>query len=658
MSKRPFVLASFAQTLDGALSTADSKPFAISGPLSKLLTHALRGRLAAILVGIGTVLADDPVLNCRVAELAGNLKGSGNPSGVPSYRQPHRIVLDPRLELPEQARILEGLDLAPLTIFYNPGLVSQANSGSARASDAQTDKVKRLAARGVELRSMAGQQADWNEILDYLQESGLGSLFIEGGKKVLASVLEGGFADALIVTLAPLIQGGSASWYPREAPRGFTLASILCAGDDLVAEYAPANPAIQGNPGNPDQLSGGRLATEPPKAPYRSLALLAAELGIPGLEPLAPIAGASRLFITRQPVLAAGIVESPALSPGVPGAQSMDAGQPEVRPGTLTPECRQLVFTAPGKAGLRNLRLERAPDELLVESRLMGISAGTELAVFRGECRDFSGESLPGLQPAGYPLAYGYINVGQAPDGSRVFGFVAHQDRFCSRASDLIQLGSLSWDDAVFLPSMETALGIVHDAHPRLGDRYCVAGQGIVGLLVTRILVSMGVGVLSLETSEFRRRISREAGALSLDPVDPGLSADIARLTSGHGWDCAINCSGSEAALQLLIDLAPQDSTIVESSWYADRRVSLGLGQAFHRKRLRIASSQVSFLGSGMGKGWTKARRFAVVLDLLDRLRPSTYISHRFSMDKATKAYAVLSTPGAEVLQIVIDPRL
>ncbi len=222
----------------------------------------------------------------------------------------------------------------------------------------------------------------------------------------------------------------------------------------------------------------------------------------------------------------------------------------------------------------------------------------------------------------------------------------------------MIQLGGLSWDDAVFLPSMETALGIVHDAHPRLGDRYCVAGQGVVGLLVTRILVSMGVGVMSLETNEFRRRISREAGALSLDPGDPGLSADIARLTGGTGWDRAINCSGSEAALQLLINLAPADSTIVEASWYADRKVSLGLGQGFHRKRLHIASSQVSFLGPAMGKGWTKSRRFAVVLDLLDRLRPSTYISHRFSMDEADKAYAVLTNPEAEVLQLVIDPSL
>ncbi|MFH2115721.1 MAG: zinc-binding alcohol dehydrogenase, partial [Spirochaetota bacterium] len=278
--------------------------------------------------------------------------------------------------------------------------------------------------------------------------------------------------------------------------------------------------------------------------------------------------------------------------------------------------------------------------------------------VFRRECKDFSGESLPGLQPAGYPLAYGYINVGLAPDGSRGPGFAAHQDRYCARASDLIQLGGLSWDDAVFLPSMETALGIVYDAHPWLGDRYCVAGQGIVGLLVTRILVSMGVGVVSLETNPFRRRISREAGALSLYPGDPGLTADIARLTGGQGWDCAINCSGSETAPQVLIDLAPADSTIVEASWYADRGVSIGLGQTFHRKRLRIASSQVSYLDPAIGRNWTKARRFTVVLDLLDRLRPSAYISHRCSMDEADKAYAVLPTPGAEVLQLVIDPCL
>jgi riboflavin biosynthesis pyrimidine reductase/threonine dehydrogenase-like Zn-dependent dehydrogenase len=593
----------------------------------------------AILVGIGTVLADDPVLSCRVAELAGNWQKAaaspvgmgpwaGKPPGVLPYRQPHRIVLDPRLELPEQARILEGLEHAPTTIFYHPALASQHQAGKPLAGRAEC-----LMARGVILRPTAGPRALWDEISDYLQEAGLFSLFIEGGRRVLASVLEDGCADALILTMAPLIQGGSASWYPREAPRGFALASILRAGVDLVMEYLPVDTASLA------PASGVQAAAMARQAPYRSLALLAADLGIPGLEPLAPQITASRVFLPGQSAATAGSMES--------------AGTP-----ALSPECRQLVFTAPGKAGLRRLILEPAPDELVVESRLIGISAGTELAVFRGECRDFSGESLPGLQPAGYPLAYGYINVGLAPDGSRVFGFAAHQDRFCAKADELIQLGGLSWEDAVFLPSMETALGIVHDAHPRLGDRYCVAGQGVVGLLVTRILVSMGVGVISLETSAFRRRISREAGALSLDPGNPGLSADLASLTGGNGWDRAINCSGSEAALQLLIDHSPADSTIVEASWYADRRVSLGLGQAFHRKRLRIVSSQVSFLGSGMARGWTKARRFGVVLDLLDRLQPSTYISHRFSLEDAEKAYAVLSSPVAEVLQVVIDPGL
>jgi riboflavin biosynthesis pyrimidine reductase/threonine dehydrogenase-like Zn-dependent dehydrogenase len=598
------------------------------------------------LVGIGTVIADDPVLNCRVAELAENMRVAragygvssallGGPSAVPPYRQPHRIVLDPRLELPETARILEGLEQAPLTVFHYPEL-----SGGSQTSQYRNGKSGRLSALGVTLKPTVGPRAAWHEVLAYMQEAGLGSLFIEGGRRVLASVLEGGHADALILTLGPLIQGGSASWYPKEAPRGFTLASVLRAGEDLVIEYVPQRLSVSGG-----SESG------PQSAPYRSLQLLAAELGIPGLEPMIPLAGASRLFLTGKEGTTGTGSGSPGIgSPLVPTESLPQADQPL--------ECRQLVFTAPGQVGLRTLPLEPAPDELLVESRLIGISAGTELAVFRGECKDFSGESLPGLQPKSYPLAYGYINVGQAQDGSRVFGFAPHQDRFCAKASELIQLGRLSWDDAVFLPSMETALGIVHDAHPRLGDRYCVAGQGVVGLLVTRILVSMGVGVLSLETDAFRQRISREAGALSLDPRDPGLPADLARLTGGNGWDRAINCSGSEAALQQLIDLAPADSTIVEASWYADRTVSLGLGQAFHRKRLHLASSQVSFLSPAMGRSWTKARRFAVVLDLLDRLRPSTYISHRFSLEEADKAYAVLSKADAEVLQVVIDPGL
>ena len=620
------------------------------------------------------MLADDPKLNCRVVQLAGTALVD-DASRLP-FKQPHRIVLDPQLDIPEDAHLLEGLDKVPLTIFYNPSLTKQAPTANNRPGQSRTsqinpsqitpsqtlaDKAARLKARGAILRPTAGQRAAWSEVLDYLKESNLASLFVEGGRQVLASVLEEGFADALILTLGSRIQGGATSWYPKEAPRGFTLVSVLRAGDDLILEYVPSGRLPPFNLDSPTTATTSTTRPIPsyldnsdaeqpterlPKAPYRSLNLLAAELGIPGLDPLVPLATASRLFLKDAPGAANGAVEDLDKFPVA------DVRQTE----TLT--CRQLVFTAPGAVGLRHLRLNPQADEVVVESRLIGISAGTELAVFRGDCLDFSGESLTGLQATAYPLAYGYINVGQTQDGSRVFGFAAHQDRFYAKLGELIQLGGLSWDDAVFLPSMETALSIVHDAHPRLGDRYCVAGQGIVGLLVTRILVSMGVGVISLETNPFRRRISREAGALPFDPTEPGLGTDIASLTNGQGWDCAINCSGSETALQQLINLAPMDSTIVEASWYADRTVSLNLGQSFHRKRLRIKSSQVSYLGSTIGSSWTKTRRFKVVLDLLDRIRPASYISHRFSMDMAAGAYAVLSSPEAEVLQVVIDPRL
>ncbi len=296
MYKRPFVLASFAQTLDGALSTADSKPLAISSPLSQILTHALRGRLDAILVGIGTVLADNPALSCRVEELsakwaaaagggASALTGAqaGHLAGGSPYRQPRRIVLDPRLDIPEQARILEGLNEAALAIFYDPVLAGKAYAG----------KAERLAARGVLLRPTAGRRAGWEEILAYLRESKLASVFIEGGRRVISSALEGGYADALIITQAPFIQGGSAGWYPNEAPRGFSLASVLRAGDDLIAEYLPGK-----QPG-PERGQGRILAAEARRPPYRSLALLAAELGIPGLEALVPQAQATRRFFRR-----------------------------------------------------------------------------------------------------------------------------------------------------------------------------------------------------------------------------------------------------------------------------------------------------------------------------------------------------------------------
>lgn len=327
---------------------------------------------------------------------------------------------------------------------------------------------------------------------------------------------------------------------------------------------------------------------------------------------------------------------------------------------------RAVYFEAPGRVAIREETLAPAPGEVPVHSRLIGISHGTELLAFRGQMpADLPADSALGSLPGtlAYPLKYGYVNAGEAltPRGTRrVFAFYPHQDRFFCKEADLIELPEgIPFDDAVFLANMETALGIVHDLAPRYGESVLLVGQGVVGLLVAGILREAGGAagrVVAVEPLALRREASRQLGCTVLDPADPGTRAEIYRLSAGRGADLAVDLSGSAAGLQLAVDCLAFEGTVVEASWFGSRAVSLELGAAFHRKRLHLRSSQVSRLAPELTGRWDKARRFAVVLELLRRLHPARYITHRFALDRAQEAYELLDRAPGDCIQVVLEP--
>lgn len=329
------------------------------------------------------------------------------------------------------------------------------------------------------------------------------------------------------------------------------------------------------------------------------------------------------------------------------------------------PWARALYFEAPGRVGIRDERLSAGPGEVLVRSRLIGISHGTEMLAFRGEMpadmpADLTLGGLPGT--LAYPLKYGYINVGEAHTAQgpqRVFAFYPHQDRFFVAEAQLLRLpDGLPFEDAVFLANMETALGIVHDLAPRYGETVLLVGQGVVGLLVAAILAAGGASgrLLAVEPLELRREASRELGCRVFDPAAGDPREQVYRLTEGRGADLAVDLSGQAAGLQLAIDCVAFEGTVIEASWFGKRAVSLELGSAFHRKRLNLRSSQVSRLASELTGRWDKQRRFATVLELLDRLRPGRYITHRFALSEAQGAFELVARRPGECIQVVLEP--
>jgi threonine dehydrogenase-like Zn-dependent dehydrogenase len=133
---------------------------------------------------------------------------------------------------------------------------------------------------------------------------------------------------------------------------------------------------------------------------------------------------------------------------------------------------------------------------------------------------------------------------------------------------------------------------------------------------------------------------------------------DVARairdLTDGAGVDLAIEASGSAAALDRALDSLAFGGTCVVCSWYGTKPVQLTLGGAFHRRRLRIVSSQVSTIDAALQPRWTHARRLSLARDLLPRLELSSLVSHRLPIERAAEAYALVDQQPEQTVQVVL----
>ena len=178
-----------------------------------------------------------------------------------------------------------------------------------------------------------------------------------------------------------------------------------------------------------------------------------------------------------------------------------------------------------------------------------------------------------------------------------VFAHHPHQTEYVVPADFPIRLPKgLPVDRGVFTANLETAATVVLDAHPRLDEAVLVAGQGVVGLLVTMLLKRTGAQpIITADLHERRRDAAIRAGADHALAPGEALVAQVRELTGGRGVDVAIEASGSPAALQRR-GRRGVGGTVVVASWYGTRDATLGLGGAFHRRRLRVLSSQVSTL--------------------------------------------------------------
>jgi 2-desacetyl-2-hydroxyethyl bacteriochlorophyllide A dehydrogenase len=315
-----------------------------------------------------------------------------------------------------------------------------------------------------------------------------------------------------------------------------------------------------------------------------------------------------------------------------------------------------------------------AADQVLVQTLVSAISAGTELLIYRGQwphgvATDDTIAPLAG--EFAFPLKYGYACVGQVIAtgaqvdaewlGKKVFAFNPHESHFITTPGHLVTLpASVSPEEATLLPNMETAVNLLMDGRPLIGDRVAVFGQGVVGLLTTSLLARFPLSKLvALDTYPLRRARSEAFGAETvLDPGDEGATDRLNEIFAGDGHekgaDLTYELSGNPSALNQAIAVTGFGGRVVVGSYYGSKRADIDLGGYFHRSRIRIISSQVSTLAPELTGRWSVARRLRLALEMLEQVHPAHLITHRVPITRAAEAYALLDERPYEGIQVIL----
>ncbi|WP_308465801.1 zinc-dependent alcohol dehydrogenase [Rathayibacter soli] len=272
----------------------------------------------------------------------------------------------------------------------------------------------------------------------------------------------------------------------------------------------------------------------------------------------------------------------------------------------------------PGHGVLRPEQLaDVGASEVQVRTLYTGVSRGTEASVFKGHVPDSERERMRApFQEGDFPgpVKYGYLNVGVVEQGPRellggtVFTLFPHQSAFVVPAEDVIAVPEgIPPRRAVLAGAVETAVNVLWDAAPLVGDRVSVIGAGMIGCCVARLLLGIpGVDVTLVDTNPARQVVAGQLGVKFATPA-----------RAPHDRDIVINTSGSDAGLQLGLECVVTEGVVIEASWYGDRPATLLLGADFHSRRLTIRSSQVGVVPPNRRGARTTKDRLALALTLL-----------------------------------------
>lgn len=318
---------------------------------------------------------------------------------------------------------------------------------------------------------------------------------------------------------------------------------------------------------------------------------------------------------------------------------------------------RELWFTGPRSVEVREGPFP-APTarQVLVRALASGISQGTELLLYRGEGPTPFDPSLDAPGTPTYPRRYGYAWVGEVVEGpsaegpspgTHVFALAPHGDWHVLDAASVSLLDpSIPPRRAVLAANLETAITCVWDAGVQLGDSVVVLGGGVVGLLTAKLAASAGGRVRLVEPSARRRAIAQKLGIRAGAPEEDPPRADA---------DVVIEATGNPAVIDCAIAHAAFEAVVVVASFYGARTAPVALGSDFHRRRLRLQSTQVSSLPPSRAPRWTYARRFDLVRSLLVDASLDALVTNVHPFSDAAGVYERIDRTPDDAVQTVFD---
>ena len=339
-------------------------------------------------------------------------------------------------------------------------------------------------------------------------------------------------------------------------------------------------------------------------------------------------------------------------------------------------------FTSPRVAEITDeSEAALAGNEVRIRTLYSGISAGTELTLYRGtnphldrrwdpDRRLFVDEAAVSAYPN---TAWGYSEVGEVVElgagadpallGAAAWGLWSHRGEVVlpvEKVAGRVLPAGLDPLAGTFARVGAVALIAVLAADLHIGETVAVFGQGVLGLIATQLAVASGAQVVAVDGIAGRRQQATAFGAAHvLDPIADDVGEQVKELTGGHGADVCIEISGSYRALHEAVRSCAAGGRVVAGGFYQGDGLGLRLGEEFHHNRVQLVSSQISSAPLPLAQRWTPERMHRTVVELVaaGRVDVLTLVSHVVPAPLAADAYALLDADPASALQIVLDFR-